>query len=89
MLNQRRDTIAQQWAVVITPYTDFDPVSVQVHFGDLAEQLEALLFSESFEYEQAQAIGEDLAELASYRPEALGKTQEVLWQYFTAKYEFM
>ena len=73
MLKHQNEIIVQQWIAVVTPYTDFDPVSVQVHIADLTERLIALLHPnspDSLNLAQARNIGEALAELVSFHPEA-------------------
>jgi len=80
MLRSRCDAIAEQWyqAIATTSYVSLTAAEVRQRLLGLTEQLVALLCSEPFERDKAQAIGASLARLHYIEPEALGRTQEVL-----------
>jgi DNA-binding NarL/FixJ family response regulator/signal transduction histidine kinase len=77
--------VANAWyeAIAHTSFTSYPAARVRRRLAELAEQAMALLFSESFDRAEAEAIGIELVALHYIQPEALGRTQEVLARQMT------
>jgi len=80
VLLSRRHAIANDWhkAISRTSFAPLKAVEVRQRLVELAEDFIALLLTEPFEHQQAEAIGASLAGLRYVEPEAIGRTQEVL-----------
>jgi signal transduction histidine kinase len=81
-LQGRCDTIADSWyqAIARTSYVPHSAAELRRHLAGLTEQAIALLLTDPFEHDRAEAIGASLARLHYLEPEALGRTQELLAQ---------
>jgi len=80
ILSSRRDAIADSWYQAIARASDvpLKATEVRQRLVELTEQAIALLVTDQFEHNKAQAIGVALAHLHYVQPEALGRMQEVL-----------
>jgi two-component system sporulation sensor kinase A len=80
LLHERRDAIADRWhqAIARTDSVALDPPDLRQRLVELTDRVLGLLLAEPFDHVEAHAIGAALARLDSPRPEALGRTQEVL-----------
>jgi len=79
-LQGRRDTIAGNLykALAHTSFVPVEAAEARQRLVELTGQVIALLSAESFERDQAEAIGTALVRLHYVQPEALGQIQEVL-----------
>jgi len=80
-LHARRETIAESWYKALASANAFIPLKateVRQRLVELTERAIALLTTDPFEHDKAQAIGAALAHLHCIQPEALGRTLEVL-----------
>jgi diguanylate cyclase (GGDEF)-like protein/PAS domain S-box-containing protein len=77
---RRHDAIVDRWyeAIADTSFTPLTAAEVRRRLSDLTDQAIILLFSESFEYHKARAIGSTLASMHYLNPETLGRALEVL-----------
>ena len=77
---RRRNAIVDSWyeAIADTSFTPLTAAEVRRRLSELTDQAIILLFSESFEYRKAQAIGSTLASMHYLNPETLGRALEVL-----------
>ena len=77
---RRREAIVDSWyeAIADTSFTPLTAAEVRRRLSDLTDQAIVLLFSESFEFHKARAIGSTLASMHYLKPETLGSALEVL-----------
>jgi diguanylate cyclase (GGDEF)-like protein/PAS domain S-box-containing protein len=75
-----RDAIVDSWyeAIAGTSFTPLTAAEVRRRLSELTDKTIILLFSESFEYRKARAIGSTLASMHYLNPETLGRALEVL-----------
>jgi signal transduction histidine kinase len=79
---QRRNELVENWYESLSPVQDFGVRSLRFHLTTLTEKIIALLFADIPDPEEVQQIGNALAELTSYQPDALRKTVNVLGGFF-------
>ena len=79
-LLSRCHAIADHWyqAIVRTSFASLKAAEVRQRLVELTEETVALLLTEPFEHDRAEAIGALLAGFHYTEPEALGRIQEVL-----------
>lgn len=79
-LRDRRGTIARNWyaAIARSGFTSLATAEVSRNLEELTDRIVTLLFSETFERNQARKVGASLGDMHYISPEALSGTQEVL-----------
>jgi diguanylate cyclase (GGDEF)-like protein/PAS domain S-box-containing protein len=77
---RRREALVDIWyeAIADTSFTPLTAAEVRRRLSELTDQAIILLFSESFEYRKARAIGSTLASMHYLNPKTLGRALEVL-----------
>jgi diguanylate cyclase (GGDEF)-like protein/PAS domain S-box-containing protein len=77
---RRRDAIVDSWyeAIADTSFTPLTAIEVRRRLSELTDKAIILLFSGSFEYRKARAIGSTLASMHYLNPETLGSALAVL-----------
>jgi hypothetical protein len=79
-LRDRRGTIARNWyaAIARSGFTSLTTAEVSRNLEELTDRIVTLLFSKTFERNQAREVGASLGDMHYISPEALSGTQEVL-----------
>src|SRR5215213_2577994 len=77
---RHREAIVDLWyeAIADTSFTPLTAAEVRRRLSELTDQAIILMFSESFEYRKARAIGSTLAGMHYLNPETLGRALELL-----------